>query len=125
MTGPVTGDGHSTGSRTRVTANGHTGPLDGQTNMSAIVETVDGHSESASDLDGTGSGPKTVTGTAETAHGQKGSVKNPGKSARVHETAKVRGVKARFARPVKRPPRLRTGTTTLYTRISTSRGRRS
>ena len=77
----MAGDGHMTGSGTRVTANGHAGPRNGQTNASTIVETANGHSKSASKLVETGSVPKTATGTAE-----KGSVKNPGESARVHET---------------------------------------
>ena len=63
------GNGHATGSGTRVTATGHAGPRDGQTNASAIVETANGHSGSASELDGTGHSLKTATGTAETAHG--------------------------------------------------------
>ena len=86
--GHVTGvDGHATGSWTRVTETGYAGPRDGQTNASALSETEDGHSVSASEPDRTGSRPKTVTGTAETAHGQRGSVTNPGESAFVHETA--------------------------------------
>ena len=52
----MTANGHATGSKTRVTANGHAGPRDGQTNASAIVETANGHSESASELDETVSG---------------------------------------------------------------------
>ena len=48
---------------------------------------MNGHSESASELDETSSGPKTSTGTAETAHGQKVSMTSHGKSAFVHETA--------------------------------------
>ena len=69
-----------------MSANGHAGPCDGQKSASALVEIVNGHSESASELEETGSGPKTATGTAKTARGQKGSVKSPGESARVHET---------------------------------------
>ena len=45
-----------TGSGTRVTASGHAGPRDGQSNASAIGATANGHSESASALVGPGSG---------------------------------------------------------------------
>ena len=72
--GHETGYGHATGSGTRVTATSHAGPRDGQTNKSAIVVSVNGHSESMSASNGPGSGQKTTTGTAETVHGQKGSV---------------------------------------------------
>ena len=69
-----------TGSGTRVTTTGHAGPRDGQTNARAIVAT-------ASEPDGTSSGPKITTRTAETAHRQKGSGTSHGESAFVHETA--------------------------------------
>ena len=63
-----------------------TGPHDGQSIVSAIVETASGHSESASALAGPGSGQKTTTGSNETAHGQKATVKSHGESAFVHVT---------------------------------------
>ena len=56
-----------------MTATGHSGPRDGQTNTSTLVET--------------GSSSKTATGPAETVCGQEGSVTNPSESAFVHETA--------------------------------------
>ena len=80
-------NGYATSSGTRVTVGGHAGPRNSQTNVSAIIVTANGHSESASAPDGPGSGQKTVTGTAETAHRQKGSVTSHGESAFIHETA--------------------------------------
>ena len=69
-----------------MTATGHAGPRDGQTNVNTIVVTANRHSESASAPDGPGSGQKTATRTAETAHGKKGSVTSHGESTSVHET---------------------------------------
>ena len=85
--GHETGDGHATSSGTRVTASSHAGPHDGQTNASAIVEIMNGHSESMSALDGPGNCQKTVARIGEIAHGQKGSRTSQGKSAVIHETA--------------------------------------
>ena len=70
-----------------MTASGHTGPHDGQSIASAIVETASGHSESVSAPNDPGSGPKTATGSDETAHGQKAIMKSHGENAGVHATA--------------------------------------
>ena len=64
----------------------HAGPRDGQRNVSAIVETTNSHSKSASALDDTGSDQKTVVGIVKTTHGQKGSGTSHGKRAVIHET---------------------------------------
>ena len=66
--------------------NDHCGTGDSQKNVSAPDETASGHSESASEPDGPGSGPKTETGISETACGQLESVKGPGERSCIRET---------------------------------------
>ena len=83
-TGSVTANVHRTGSGNHMTANGHDRTCRSPKSASSLVETTNSHSESASKLDGPGSGPKTETGTAR---GQRGSVTSPGESDLIHATA--------------------------------------